>query len=63
MTFIIGLALRSVPFMLTGLSMGTVYYLGGLFARKVLKKYDKTGWDLSEIIFGGYLALCLIIFA
>ena len=63
MTFIIGLALRSIPFMLTGLSMGTVYYFGGLFARKVLKKYDKTGWNISEYGEGAVLALSLRFFA
>lgn len=63
MTFIIGLALRSVPFMLCGLGMGTVYYIGGLIARKILKKFDKTGWDISEFGMGMYLAICLCLFA
>lgn len=63
MTFIIGLALRSVPFMLCGLGMGTIYYIGGLIARKILKKFDKTGWDISEFCYGFYLAICLCLFA
>lgn len=63
LTFIIGLALNSIPYMLCGLCWGTICYLCGLFARKVLKKYDKTGWNIDEIIFGNYLALCLIIFS
>ena len=63
LTFIIGLALNSIPYMLCGLSMGTVYYLGGLFARKVLKKYDKTGWNLGELFWGIALGIFLILFA
>lgn len=60
LSFIIGLALNSIPFMLYGLAMGSVYYVCGLFARKVLKKMDKTGWNISEWVFGAYLGLCLL---
>lgn len=63
MTFIIGLALNSIPFMLCGLAMGTVYYLCGLFVRKVLKKFDKTGWNIGEIFWGMTLGLMLCLFA
>ena len=51
MTFIIGLALNSIPFMLCGLAMGTIYWLSGVFARKALKKFDKTGWNIAEWIY------------
>lgn len=61
LTFIIGLALNSIPFMLSGAGMGIIYYLCGLFARKVLKKKDKTGWNLSEWAFGFYLGLILCV--
>lgn len=62
LTFIIGLALNSIPFMISGLAMGTIYWICGLFARKVLKRTDKTGWNISEWVFGGYLGavLCAI---
>lgn len=63
LSFIIGLALNSMPFMVCGLAMGTIYWLAGLIARKILKKYDKTGWNLGEICFGFYLGLCLCLFA
>ena len=63
LTFFIGLALNSMPFMVCGLAMGTIYWLAGLIARKILKKYDKTGWNLGEICFGFYLGLCLCLFA
>lgn len=61
LSFLIGLALNSISFMLCGIMMGTIYWLCGLFARKILKKYDKTGWNISEWIFGGYLGLMLYI--
>lgn len=61
MTFIIGLALQSIPFMLCGLAMGTIYWLCGLFSRKVYPLY-KGGWNIAELIYGGYLGwmLCLV---
>jgi len=62
LSFIIGLALNNIPFMLCGFSMGTVYYLTGLFARKILNKYDKTGWNLGEYCFGAVLSIFLIMF-
>ena len=63
LTFLIGLALNSIPFMLCGIMMGTIYWICGLFARKVLKKTDKTGWNISEWCFGYYLGLCLTFLA
>lgn len=63
LTFIIGLALNSIPYMLCGLAWGTICYLCGLFARKVLKKKDKTGWNIDEYCIGAWLSLwlCLLI--
>lgn len=61
MTFIIGLALQSIPFMLCGLAMGTIYWLCGLFSRKVYPLY-KGGWNIAELIYGGYLGWMLWIF-
>lgn len=59
LSFIIGLALNSIPFMLCGLAMGTIYWLAGVISRKILKKEDKTGWNLGEWFFGFYLGVCL----
>lgn len=59
LTFIIGLALNSIPFMLCGFAWGTICYLCGLFARKVLKKFDKTGWNIDEYCIGAWLSLWL----
>lgn len=61
LSFIIGLALNSIPFMICGLAMGTVYWIAGIIARKILKKFDKTGWNLGEWFFGAYLGLMLAI--
>lgn len=60
-TFIIGLALQSIPFMCCGLAWGTICYLCGLFSRKVYP-LEKCGWNVDEIIFGMYLGfmLCVI---
>lgn len=58
LSFIIGLALQSIPFMLCGLAMGTIYWLNGLFSRKVYT-LCKGGWNASEWEFGFYLGLIL----
>lgn len=62
LSFIIGLAMQNIPFMLCGLGMGTCYWLGGVIGRRILKKQDKTSWNIGEIIFGFYLGfvLCVI---
>lgn len=57
MSFIIGLALNSVAFMLCGFAMGTVYWLGGQFNKLV--DDGKCGWKWSEWLYGGYLGLML----
>ena len=57
-TFLLGLALNSVPYMFVGLLQGTVYWLGGWTCRHV---YDdgKNGWKISEWYWGAVLGLCL----
>lgn len=57
LSFLIGLALNSIPFMVCGAPMGLIYWICGYVARKILKKYDKTGWNYGEIAFGFYLGL------
>lgn len=61
LTFLIGLALNSIWYMICGALMGIIYWLCGLFARKV-KSDGKSGWHYAEILFGAYLGLmlCLI---
>ncbi|MBP5698683.1 MAG: hypothetical protein J6W96_04070 [Alphaproteobacteria bacterium] len=61
MTFIIGLALRSIPFMLCGLAMGSIYWFAGWLYRKGLND-GKGGWNIGEWLYGFYLGLmlCLI---
>jgi len=61
MTFIIGLALQSIPFMVCGVAMGTIYWLVGLFSRKVYPLY-KGGWNIAELIYGAYLGWMLCLF-
>ena len=61
MTFIIGLAIQNIPYMLSGLGMGVCYGIAGLIARKALNKYDKTGWNIGEYIYGFYLGVALCI--
>lgn len=56
-SFIAGLALDSIPFMITGLAMGTVYWLGGQFNR--LYDDGKCGWKWSEWFYGATQALFL----
>jgi len=60
MTFMIGLAFRSVPYMLSGLAMGTVYWIGGQLNK--IKDDGKCGWRWAEWLYGFYLGevLCVI---
>ena len=60
-TFLIGLALNNIPFMLTGILMGVIYYLCGLFDRKI-KPLEKHGWNVAEFCYGFYegVMLCVI---
>lgn len=61
LTFIIGLALNSIPYMFCGLSMGIIYLFGGLF-NKIIDD-GKYGWKWSEWFFGGTLGIFLYLFA
>ena len=61
LSFIIGLALNSILFMLCGLAMGTVYWLGGQLNKLI--DDEKCGWKHAEWLFGAYLGLMLCLFA
>lgn len=58
MTFIIGLALQSIPFMLCGLSMGSIYLFAGWLYRLGVN-YGKGGWNIGEWLYGFYLGVML----
>ena len=58
MTFIIGLALQSIPFMLCGLAMGSIYWFAGWLYRLGLND-GKGGWNIGEWIYGFYLGVIL----
>lgn len=58
MTFIIGLALQSIPFMLCGLAMGSIYWFAGWLYRLGLND-GKGGWNIGEWLYGFYLGLML----
>lgn len=57
-TFILGLALNSIPYCCVGLLQGLVYWLGGWTCRHI---YDdgKNGWKISEWYWG--FVLCSIV--
>lgn len=59
MSFLIGLALQNIPYMFTGLAMGTIYKLGGLCNKVIDDK--KCGWNWGEWLYGFYLGLVLIL--
>ena len=61
LSFIIGLALQSVPYMLWGASMGVIYWFAGWLYRKGLND-GKSGWNIGEWLFGAYLGLGLVLF-
>lgn len=56
LSFLIGLGANSVLYILWGAPMGLIYWLSGLFARKV-KDDGKHGWHIAEILFGFWLGL------
>ena len=60
LSFLIGLALNSIPYMVCGAPMGVIYWLCGLFARKV-KDDGKGGWYYSEWCYGSYLGLMICV--
>ena len=61
LSFIIGLALNSIPFMFCGIAMGTIYWLGGQFNNLI--DDGKYGWRWAEIFWGMALGIFLILFA
>ena len=57
LSFIIGLALHSIPFMICGLPMGIIYWFSGWLYRKGLND-GKFGWNTGEWLFGFWLGVC-----
>ena len=60
LTFLIGLAANSLLYILWGLPMGVIYWLSGLFARKI-KDDGKHGWYYAEWLYGSWLCLGAIL--
>ena len=61
LSFIIGLALQSVPYMVWGLPMGVIYWFAGWLYRRGLND-GKSGWNIGEWLYGPYLGLGLVLF-
>lgn len=61
LSFIIGLALQSMPYMVWGLPMGVIYWFAGWLYRKGLDD-GKNGWNIGEWLFGFYLGVGLVLF-
>lgn len=60
LTFIIGLAINSLPYMLSGLLMGSVYWFGGWISRHIIDD-GKHGWYWSEWLYGLVLGASLCV--
>lgn len=54
-TFLWGLFLNNLLVMVSGVSMGVWYWIGGKLEH--ILPLDKNGWNWGEIIFGSYLGL------
>ena len=61
LSFIIGLAIHSLPFMVWGSAMGVIYWFAGWLYRKGLND-GKSGWNIGEWLYGAYLGLGLVMF-
>jgi hypothetical protein len=60
-TFLIGLALNSIPYMLWGAPMGLIYWFAGWVNRHI-RDDGKSGWYRAEWLFGGYLGIGLVLY-
>jgi len=59
-SFLIGLSIDSIPFMLTGSAMGIIYCFAGWLFRKGLND-GKSGWNIGEWLFGFWFGLCEVL--
>ena len=60
LTFVIGLALHSIPYMFTGLAMGFIYWLAGVIDRHI-REDGKYGWYYAEWMYGLYMGIMLCV--
>ena len=60
MSFLIGLAVQNIPYMFTGLAMGTVYKIGGFVCNYIIDD-GKCGWRWAEWLYGLWLGLMLCV--
>lgn len=58
-SFLMGLSIDSIPYMLAGSAMGIIYWFSGWLFRKGLND-GKSGWNIGEWLFGFWLGLCLV---
>lgn len=61
LSFIIGLAIQSLPFTVWGSAMGVIYWFAGWLYRKGLDD-GKSGWNIGEWIYGFYLGIGAVLF-
>lgn len=61
LSFIIGLALQSMPYMIWGASMGVIYWFAGWLYRRGLND-GKSGWNIGEWLYGFYLGVGAVLF-
>ena len=61
LSFIIGLAINSLPYMVWGSAMGVIYWFAGWLYRKGLDD-GKSGWNIGEWIYGFYLGIGAVLF-
>lgn len=59
-TFLLGLAINSIPYCFVGLLQGLVYTLGGLTCKYIYND-GKSGWKISEWYWGSTLCLFVIL--
>lgn len=59
LTFLIGLALNNLLYMIWGAPMGLIYWFAGWLYRKGLND-GKNGWNTAEWIFGTFLTVGLL---
>lgn len=60
-SFLIGLALRNIQFMLIGCVMGVIYWACGRIVANTKLDDGKAGWNFSEYIYFGWYGLMLVL--
>lgn len=58
-SFITGMSLDSIPYMLTGSAMGIIYWFSGWLYRKGIND-GKSGWNIGEWLYGFWQGLNMV---